>query len=288
MKSVSFSITQVNRLRSAAVEARTLLAERPDPWPVRDADDLIRVFDTLWLKAGFALHAYDSGGSARGIIWAVPADAPLVAPGEWSRLEDTWLPQPPEAVPLMQTIEGDGSPWSYLSASILRREARNSGRGGPAWSGPTRRFSPSPRSRPTTRMCRTTSGNQPATHPSATGRGAAPLLAYGSRPMPRGGRPGRSSCTSIIRSMETRFTEPRTPIPLVATIARPGPRCCARARGVSTTDRCPRKLRAMNAADPEQAHGSSGMRLRSGRRRSGSHGCDSDEKPTTCAVLERA
>ena len=52
MKSVSFSITQVNRLRSAAVEARTLLAERPDPWPVRDADDLIRVFDTLWLKAG--------------------------------------------------------------------------------------------------------------------------------------------------------------------------------------------------------------------------------------------
>ena len=127
MKSVSFSITQVNRLRSAAVEARTLLAERPDPWPLRDADDLIRVFDTLWLKARFALHAYDSGGSARGIIWAVPADAPLVAPGEWSRLEDTWLPQPPEAVPLMQTIEGDGSPWSYLSASILRREAAEFG-----------------------------------------------------------------------------------------------------------------------------------------------------------------
>ena len=139
MKSVSFSITQVNRLRSAAVEARTLLAERPDPWPVRDADDLIRVFDTLWLKAGFALHAYDSGGSARGIIWAVPADAPLVAPGEWSRLEDTWLPQPPEAVPLMQTIEGDGSPWSYLSASILSREAAEFGARWPGlvWTGQT-------------------------------------------------------------------------------------------------------------------------------------------------------
>ena len=139
MKSVSFSITQVNRLRSAAVEARTLLAERPDPWPVHDADDLIRVFDTLWLKAGFALHAYDSGGSARGIIWAVPADAPLVAPGEWSRLEDTWLPQPPEAVPLMQTIEGDGSPWSYLSASILSREAAEFGARWPGlvWTGQT-------------------------------------------------------------------------------------------------------------------------------------------------------
>ena len=59
-------------------------AEDPDLPPVRspsngwfasayNANDLIRVFDTLWLKAGFALHAYDSGGSARGIIWAALA-----------------------------------------------------------------------------------------------------------------------------------------------------------------------------------------------------------------------
>ena len=136
MKSVSFSITRVNRLRRAAVRARTHLAERPDPWPVRspsngcfayayDANDLIRVFDTLRLKAGLAPRAYESGGGSgsRGIIWAVPTDAPLVAPGEWSRLEDTWLPRPPEAVLLMQAIDGDGSPWSYLSASILSREA---------------------------------------------------------------------------------------------------------------------------------------------------------------------
>ena len=64
MKSVSFSITRVNRLRRAAVRARTFLAERRDRWPVEspsngwfayaDANDLISVFDTLWLKAGFA------------------------------------------------------------------------------------------------------------------------------------------------------------------------------------------------------------------------------------------
>ena len=34
---------------------------------------------------------------------------------------------PPGAVPLMQAIEGDGSPWSYLSASILSREAAEFG-----------------------------------------------------------------------------------------------------------------------------------------------------------------
>ena len=48
-------------------------------------------------------------------------------------------PKPPGAVPLMQAIEGDGSPWSYLSASILRREAAEFGARwhGCVWSGQT-------------------------------------------------------------------------------------------------------------------------------------------------------
>ena len=96
-----------------------------------DPSDLMRVFDTLWLKAGFTLHAYEfrAGSNGNGIIWAVPADAPLVTPGDCPRLDDTWLqpPQPPGAVRLMQAIEGDGSPWSYLSASILCREAAEFG-----------------------------------------------------------------------------------------------------------------------------------------------------------------
>ena len=72
---------------------------------------------------------FREGSNGNGIIWAVPADAPLVAPNECPRLEDTWLhpPRPPGAVPLMHAIEGDGSPWSYLSASILSREAAEFG-----------------------------------------------------------------------------------------------------------------------------------------------------------------
>ena len=143
MKSVSFSITRVNRLRRAAARARMVpAAEDPDLSPgwspsngwfasAYDPSDLMRVFETLWLKAGFALHAYEyrEGSNGNGIIWAVPADAPLVAPGECPRLDDTWLqpPRPPAAVRLMQAIEGDGSPWSYLSASILCREAAEFG-----------------------------------------------------------------------------------------------------------------------------------------------------------------
>ena len=153
MKSVSFSIRRVNRLRRAATKARQL-ASAPDRavetspfsgrWSASDgASDLLRVFDTLRLKAGFALRAftYRAGGNGNGIIWAVPADVPPVAVDDCPRLEDTWLqpPRPPEAVPLMQAIEGDGSPWSYLSASILSREAAEFGAiwHGRAWSDQT-------------------------------------------------------------------------------------------------------------------------------------------------------
>ena len=96
MQAVSFSIRRVNRLRRAAAKARRVpAAEGPDLSPEEslsdgwsasayDTNTLMRVFDTLWLKAGFALHAYvfreDSNGN--GIIWAVPADAPLVTPGD--------------------------------------------------------------------------------------------------------------------------------------------------------------------------------------------------------------
>ncbi len=142
MKSTSFSITRVNCLRRAAERAREFPGEQGDPSAERsrsdgwfasayDANDLIAVFDTLRLKPGFALHAYEfrEASDGNGIIWALPAGAPLVAPDECPSFEDTWPhpPRPPGAVPLMQSIEGDGSPWSYLSASILRREAAEFG-----------------------------------------------------------------------------------------------------------------------------------------------------------------
>ena len=77
MKSTSFSVIRVNRLRRAAERARTLPDDHSDPerrqpggWfaSAYDANDLIGVFDTLWLKAGFALHAYEFREGGNGII----------------------------------------------------------------------------------------------------------------------------------------------------------------------------------------------------------------------------
>ena len=139
MKSESFSITRVNRLRELACEAaRVPDEERAVAWArgewfisTYDASALLDVFDTLWLKPGFALHAYRlyQQGDGNGAIWAVPDTAPKVHPRDCRRVEGTVvsIPRPPRAIPLMRAVDGDGSPWSYLSASILRREAAEFG-----------------------------------------------------------------------------------------------------------------------------------------------------------------
>ncbi len=136
-----FSITRVNRLRRAAVRARQLPFEESDfysdgylpSWQNRTAGKyaygLLQVFDTLWLKPGFELLAsvYRSGGNGNGEIRAVRTDPKPDDTGEGSGLEDERIDRSPEFVPLMQAIEGDGSPWSYVSASILSREAEEFG-----------------------------------------------------------------------------------------------------------------------------------------------------------------
>ncbi|MXX56890.1 MAG: hypothetical protein F4X22_12020 [Gemmatimonadales bacterium] len=141
MTLVTFSISRVNRLRRAAERARAPAEpdetgsnwNEPEGWSISacDPNDLLGVFKALRLKAGFALHAYEfrAGGNGNGVIWAVPADAPLLAPEDCPQLEGVFLgpPKPSGAIPLMQAIEGDGSPWSYLSASIFGREAAEFG-----------------------------------------------------------------------------------------------------------------------------------------------------------------
>lgn len=112
-----------------------------EQWPERDGwtksavnpNTLLRCFPALRLKNGFVLRAYvyrDGSGNGNGVVWAMPANTCFPEPERCPRVEDAWLapPKPPGALEnYMAAVEGDGAPWSYLSASILARELREFG-----------------------------------------------------------------------------------------------------------------------------------------------------------------
>ena len=138
-----FSLKKVNQLRDSAREARSIGKHRISGWsksPI-DPKDLLDVFDTIQIKSGFTLHGYiyRENENGNGVIWAVPDNSPYLEPENCIQLEDKFLspPKPPCAVDdFMKVVEGDGSPWSYLSASIFMREAHEFGAlwHGCAWS----------------------------------------------------------------------------------------------------------------------------------------------------------
>lgn len=89
-------------------------------------------FKPLRVKNGFILRAYQyyAGGNGNGVVWAMPADAPFPEPDECPRIEGRFLtpPRPPGALDdLMLAVEGNGTPWAYLCASVFCREIHEFG-----------------------------------------------------------------------------------------------------------------------------------------------------------------
>ena len=128
-----FSMTRTERLRKKLSRVATP-KERYDGWSLDfdDPADVVRATEVLRLKPGFALRAYlyTAGNDGNGFVYALPADAPVRSPEECQRDKERFLgpPRPPEATDdLMEAIDGDGSPWSYLCASILKRELEEYG-----------------------------------------------------------------------------------------------------------------------------------------------------------------
>jgi len=94
---------------------------------VVDPMQLLPPFKSLRLKEGIVLRAYQVRGdiAGNGFVFAVPESAPFPEPEEWGvdLVELFYPPAPPGALDnVMEAIEGDGTPWSYLSASLLARE----------------------------------------------------------------------------------------------------------------------------------------------------------------------
>ena len=117
--------TLLQRARDAAAFPQ----EIPRGWSKSRVNplELLTVFDSLRLKKGITLRAYQyresSGGNA--VVYAMPENTPFSEPAECEPDANRFLdpPVPPGALDdIMEAVEGDGSPWSYFSASLLARE----------------------------------------------------------------------------------------------------------------------------------------------------------------------
>ncbi|HWI62538.1 MAG TPA: hypothetical protein VNT75_11905 [Symbiobacteriaceae bacterium] len=110
--------------RAAAVRGQARL-RGVTGWQRSAADPatLLAVFDTLQLKPEYRLCAYQyvEGRDGHGVIWAIPAGSACPEP---NRRQNDEPPRPQGALDdLRAAVAGDGSPLSYLSASLFAREA---------------------------------------------------------------------------------------------------------------------------------------------------------------------
>lgn len=160
-----FLAKDISQLREDAQEAIWAATENPDPGMA------VFTFPFLHLKEGVALctSGYGKREGAFGYVWTVPKSfiatdtegweevkvSDLHRPfsgdrscldafwdyagkeekeEEWEKDEDAFtIPKPPGALEnIMEAIEGDGTPWSYMSASIFARAAAEVA---PSWHG---------------------------------------------------------------------------------------------------------------------------------------------------------
>ena len=107
--------------------------EPPEGWSKQAPDPMrmLKGHPHLKIRKGFVLRAYQfyEGGNGNAFVFAMPKGAPLPDPNDVPGEKRLWDPPcPPEAMPdFMSVIEGDGSPASYLSASMFARDVSELG-----------------------------------------------------------------------------------------------------------------------------------------------------------------
>lgn len=124
-----FTVRQINILRGRAQRAAAMPEPVVEGWSKCTADPmrLLAAFKSLRVREGYVLRAYQyfTGGNGNSVVCALPVAADFPEPdncrGERADLFDP--PRPLLALErMMQGIDGDGTPRSYLSASIFLRE----------------------------------------------------------------------------------------------------------------------------------------------------------------------
>ncbi len=129
--SFAFDGKTIRDLRNRATTCwlERLVLDGPKGWSQNTMDPmaLLAFFKPLRLKPGYKLCAYQfrNCSSGRGAVWAIPVDVLYPEPVSLSPDDP---PRPLGALDdFMKAIEGDGSPRSYLYASLLAREFEDFG-----------------------------------------------------------------------------------------------------------------------------------------------------------------
>lgn len=130
----TFPLELISGILGKSRDARCVPCDGPEGWSKSDVNPmgLLAVFESLQLKTGYNLRAYQfrSNSNGNGVIWAMKEESPFLAPNEVRlHLPDAIRsPKPPDALDnVMQAVQGDGTPWSYMCASLFAREASEFG-----------------------------------------------------------------------------------------------------------------------------------------------------------------
>jgi hypothetical protein len=130
----NFDLRRLTALRRRVERAQQRKEPPPAGWSKSAFDPVgvVNAFDALRLRTGFTIRAYQyyCAGNGHAVVWAMPAGSDFPEPQDCSVRAGGSLepPRPPGALDdVMEVIEGDGSPWSHISASLFWREIREFG-----------------------------------------------------------------------------------------------------------------------------------------------------------------
>lgn len=126
MKQYDFEGAAIRSLRSVITThwLSMMSVSHENGWRKSQLDPmaLLNYFGPLRLKSGYALRAYEchQAPNSWGVVWAIPVTMPFPEP----RPNGDGRPPKPEGAldNVMEAIEGDDTPYSYICASLLARE----------------------------------------------------------------------------------------------------------------------------------------------------------------------
>jgi hypothetical protein len=134
MAAAVFTIDKLNNYRVRVARLLEIPKMIPEGWSKSNSNlaKVVAVFEPLRLSREFVLRSYryNAKGAYLEVVWAMPPTADFPEPARAPRMLEHPLkpPKPPAAAAdFMEAIEGDGSPWSYMAASLLKRELEEFG-----------------------------------------------------------------------------------------------------------------------------------------------------------------